>query len=278
MKNYLTKLLPLFFLLFFSCKKQPPQPITWESPRAEAEYWYEQQVDVYSASPKSQYYLEKSLKADPTYARAWMQKAQPHLQKGEFAKGFKLLNEAVRLNKLEFIGYQGCAKLYFLHDSKGAIKDLIELDSLTPNFTDAPWGKDIYYHLGIAEKLRGDLNAALNYFDFSISNTIKEKGEEWVDVKVFLYRGIVHKELGNYEKAIADFDKGIFYFADFTEAMFYKGMTLYLMGNEKAAADYFYKAKKSFEAGYTYSNQMYAMTEEVLLDDILEHIKLYCGD
>lgn len=284
--NFFKISLSVFLLFLFSCKKEigmnqvgeiHESPLqVFDSPRAEAAYWFEQQVESFGGSPQSQYYLEKSLKADPTYARAWNQMAQPHLRKGEFAKGFKMLDEAVRLNKLEFIGLRGCAKLYYLHDSDGALKDLIELDSMTPNFTDAPWGKDIYYHMGIAEKLKGNLNGALNYFDFSISNTTKERGEDWVDVKVFLYRGLVHMEVGNYELALKDFDKGILYFDKFTEAYFYKGQCYIKLNDRVKACEYFNKAKYYFEAGYTYSNQMYAMTEEVLFDDILEQLKLFC--
>ena len=268
MRKYFFILFPFMMLVVFQCKKTP-EGLSFKSPRIEAEYWYEKQDGYYAGSRQSQYYISKVLDADPTYARAWMRKALPHLQKGEFAKGFKYLDKAVELKPLEYLGYRGCAKLYYLHDGDGAIKDLMQLDTMTPNFTDAPWGKDIYYHLGIAHKVNNDLNKALSYFNFSIGNTTRERGEDWVDVKVFLYRGIVKLELGDWNGAISDFDKGIFYFDKFTEAYFYKGMALLKSGNDIPACKYFEKAKKHFEEGYTYSNQMHGMEEEVLEEDIL---------
>lgn len=250
------------------CSKPVEEPLVWASPREEAEYWFDQQKNNYPGSRQSQYYLTKSLNADPTFTRALLETALPHLQKGEFAIGFKYLNKAVELEPLEYLGYRGCAKLYYLHDSDGALKDLVELDSMTPNFTDAPWGRDIYYTMGIAEKRRGNLVEALRLFDYSISNTTKQKGEDWVDVKVFLYRGIVKLELKDYSGAIADFDRGIFYFDKFMEAYYYKGRALLAIGDLNAACMNFEKAKSCFEAGYSYANQLYSMVEEVLNEDI----------
>ena len=257
----------------FNCQDPPPE-WHWESPRQEAEYWFEMQTEHFMGSRKSQYYLSKALEADPSYARAWVQKALPHLQKGEFAKGFKYLDKAVELNRLEYLGYRGCAKLYYLHDSEGALKDLIELDSMTPNFTDAPWGRDIYYTMGIAEKRRGDLQSAYRYFNRSIQNTTKEKGEDWVEVKVFLYRGIVSLEMGDVASAIKDFDKGIQYFDKFMEAHFYRGKALLELGEKGKACENFSKAKEYLAAGYSYASQMYSMTEEVLMEDILLYLNM----
>ena len=273
--KFLLKTSLIFVLIYASCN-EPPKERTWPSARKEAEYWYEQQEESYNGSRQSQYFIDKSLKADPTYARAWMRKAEAHIEKGEFAKGFKYLNEAVELEPIEHLGYRGCAKLYYLHDMEGALKDLIELDSLTPNFTDAPWGRDIYYTMGVAEKGRGDLLKALMYFTRSIYNTTREKGEDWVDVKVFLYRGITLLEMDNPEMAIADFDKCIFYFDKFMEAHYYKGIAFLKLGQCEKACEYFKKAKKHHDAGYSYANQMYSMVEEVLVEDILENINLYC--
>ncbi|MEO1261227.1 MAG: hypothetical protein AAFZ15_20660 [Bacteroidota bacterium] len=273
MKYLLVYIWTLLVFVNFGCQ-EPPPPLTWKSPRQEAEHWFEMQTDYFMGSRQSQYFLSKSLEADPTFARAWMQKALPHLQKGEFAQGFKYLDKAVELNRLEYLGYRGCAKLYYLHDSKGALKDLIELDSMTPNFTDAPWGRDIYYTMGIAEKRRGDLLSAYMYFNRSILNTTKEKGEDWVEVKVFLYRGIVRLELGDATGAIEDFEKGIQYFDKFMEAHYYKGKALLELDQKENACKNFAKAKEFLTAGYSYSNQMYSMTEEVLMDDILHYLNM----
>ena len=275
MKLLFLKISVLIFLFNFRCQ-QPSEELKWESPRQEAEYWFEMQTEHYAGSPHSQYYISKSLRADPTYARAWMQKALPHLQKGEFAQGFKYLNKAVELAPLEYLGYRGCAKLYYLHDSEGALKDLMELDTLTPNFTDAPWGRDIYYTMAIAEKRRGNLKAALQLFDRSINGVTETRGEDWVDVKAFLYRGITKMESNDLEQALKDFDKGIFYFDKFMEAHYYKGIVLLKLNQQEKACEYFEKAKNHYEAGYSYANQMYSMVEEVLEEDILEKIKIYC--
>lgn len=253
----------------FSCH-QPAEELSWETPREEAEYWFSIQADEYMGTPVSQFYLDLSIKADPSYARAWFQMALPHIQKGEFAKGFKYLDKAVELNPLENLGYRGCAKLYYLHDNKGAMKDLVRLDSLTPNFTDAPWGRDIYYTMGIAAKRNGHLKEALDLFNQSIRLTTEEKGEDWVEVKVFLYRGIVRLELGDISGALLDFDKSIFYFDKFMEAHYYKGIALLTLGDKTGACYNFEQAENFLNQGYSYSNQMYSMVEEVLAEDVTQ--------
>ncbi|HFA48627.1 MAG TPA: hypothetical protein ENJ95_06350 [Bacteroidetes bacterium] len=258
--------------LFFACSKK--KEAAWSSPRREAMHWFEKQKEYPEGSREEQYYLQKSIDADPTYAAAWMEKSVAHNRRGEFAKGFELLNEAVRLAPLEYLGDRAYVKYTMLHDYEGALEDLVLLDSMTPDFTDAVWGKDIHHAIGIIHMQLGNYKKALASFDRSINGIVASRGEEWVDVKTFFYRGVVKMELNKYASSIRDFDKSIYYFEKFTEAHFYKGKVLLILNQPQSACHHFRKAKKYFEEGYLYKNYYYEAPHQVYMSDIDEAL---CG-
>ncbi|PCH75940.1 MAG: pilus assembly protein PilF [Flavobacteriaceae bacterium] len=141
----------------------------------------------------------------PAYSDAYFEQSVPFNKRGDFATGFDLLNKAVALDPTGHLGYRGYMKLRFLRDYKNALIDLNTLDSLTPNFSDAPWGEDIDF-------LRGECYVGMKEYQKAIgcfNRNIKENKEDWVDLNTFVYLGICEHELGNYKRAIVAYKRAL---------------------------------------------------------------------
>ena len=247
-----------------------------QSPRQRAEFWFLLQGRYAQGSTQEQWLFAQALRADPTFAKAWMEKSVSYNKRGYYAEGFAALNKAVELEPVQYLGYRGYQRMAMLHDYDGAIIDLLRLDSLTPGVRDAPWGEDIYYVLGLAYKGKEDFLKAKAYFDQSIELTTQESGEKWVDVKLFLYLGITQAKLGNQVAALADFDKAISYYIQFTEAYYQKGLLLAKSGAQKEACKCFSASLKYFQEGYYYTDSYVELPDQIYQSDIEEALQVYC--
>jgi tetratricopeptide (TPR) repeat protein len=247
-----------------------------QSAREKAEFWYIMKNFDRQGSVWKQWALEKSIEADPTFYKGYMEKSVAFNKRGQYSEGFKLLNKAVEIAPVENLGYRGFVKLYMLHDFNGAIEDFLRLDLLTPNVADAPWGEDIYHVIGLAYKELGELNNAKKYFNKSIVEKTKLLGEEWVDVKTFLYFGIVEYELGNYQEAIELFDKAISYSKTFTEAYYYRGLANKKINKRIESCNDLDSSYLYFNKGYYMSNPYYELPNQVYLSTLTNSMDSVC--
>jgi tetratricopeptide (TPR) repeat protein len=205
-----------------------------------------------------------------------MQKSVPFNKRGQYSEGFKLLNKAVDIAPVENLGYRGYIKLYMHHDFNGAITDFLRLDLLTPNVADAPWGEDIYHVIGLAYKELGELDSAQKYFNKSIIEKTNLLGEEWVDVKTFLYFGIVEYELGNYLEAIELFDKALSYSKTFTEAYYYIALANKKINKPIESCNDLDSSYLYFNKGYYMSNPYYELPNQIYLSTITNSMDSVC--
>ena len=247
-----------------------------QSARERAEFWYIMINFDRQGSVWQQWVLKKSIQADPTFYKGYMQKSVAFNKRGQYLEGFRLLNKAVEISPIENLGYRGFVKLYMLHDYNGAIEDFLRLDLLTPEVTDAPWGEDIYHVIGLSYQQLGELDSAQKYFNKSILEKTKLIGEEWIDVKTFLYFGIVEYELRNYKEAIILFDKAINYSQTFSEAYYYRGLTYQKLNNSIKYCDDLDSSYSYFTKGYYISNPYYEMPNQIYLSDISNSMDSVC--
>jgi tetratricopeptide (TPR) repeat protein len=143
----------------------------------------------------------------PEDARNYFEMSVPHNKRGDFATGFFLLNKAVALNPKAHLGYRGYMKLRFLRDYVGALTDFSQLDTLTPNFVDAPWGEDIDF-------LRGECYYGLKKYESAIASfqqSLKNQKEDWADVQTFVYLGLCNDQLGKTAEAITAYETALKY-------------------------------------------------------------------
>ena len=207
------------------------------------------------------------------YSDAYFEKSVAFNKRGEYNRGFELLGKAVELDSKLHLGYRGWLKFHKLKDYQGCINDLKRLDSLTPNFVDAPWGDNIHYVLGLSYKGLKQYNLALKEFDESIET---EKDSSWVNPNVFLHKGIIYNELKEHHKAIKNFDACLKNnYNNSPEAYFHKGIALKKLNNVDSSKFCFKKAEELFRKGYKIQDIYNEVQSELYLSDIIEELKYF---
>lgn len=251
------------FLVFFSCKKEKTT-IDIKT----ADYWYENQKYFVQGSIYEQMALDSAIHYNPKFSRALVEKSVSYNKRGDFETGFYYLNKAVDIDPEEHLGYRGFVKLYMLRDYQGALDDFLRLDSLTPNFRDTPWGEDIDKVIGLCYMKMGKFEYAKNSFDKSINAISRENGEDWVEIRTFLYRGIVDLELNKNDSAIYFFNQSLKYDRRFPEAYFYKARAFEKMNNRKNAQMMADSALYYFKTSGVQKNPYFELPYQVYLSDI----------
>ncbi|WP_077399122.1 tetratricopeptide repeat protein [Cellulophaga omnivescoria] len=210
---------------------------------------------------------------NPNYSDAYFEKSVAFNKRGDYAKGFELLNEAVELKPKLHLGYRGWLKYHKVKDYQGSIDDLKRLDSLTPNFVDAPWGDNIHYVLGLSYKGLKQYKIALDEFDRSIET---EKDSSWVNPYVFLYKGIIYNKLEKYEVAIKNLNVYLKQnYNNSPEAYFHKGIAFKKLNDLDSSKVCFKKSIELFNKGYKIKDIYNEVQDELYLSDIIEELKYF---
>ncbi|MEM1218477.1 MAG: tetratricopeptide repeat protein [Bacteroidota bacterium] len=221
-------------------------------------YWMAIQSRYVQGSGAEQFFTQWAIDNDPTNAEAWMQQSIAHNKRGDYATGMAFLEKAVELRPLEHLGYRGWVKLFMLRDYDGALADLHRLDQMTPGVADAPWGEDIYFLLGLCHLQKDQLDSARYWIDYSIESTTAGPGEDWVDVAVFYYAGLVRFLRKEPAKAQMYFEKAIHYSRRFAEAYYYLALLAMDRGAQDEACQLLQKGEGFFLDGYRVQNPYFA--------------------
>lgn len=188
-----------------------------------------------------------------------------HLNKsGDFENGFKYLNKAVELDPELHLGYRGWIRLRKMRDYDKALIDFERLDSLTPNFIDAPWGENIDFLRGECYFGKKNYKKAIELFNLNVKNN----KEDWVDIHTFIYLGLCEYELGNYEKAISEFERALTQSKYTTESFFGISKAYYKLGNIERAKENILEAEKNIH--YKREDVYNEFLNEIYLSEILE--------
>ncbi|SHJ09921.1 tetratricopeptide repeat protein [Aquimarina spongiae] len=200
----------------------------------------------------------------PEYSDVYFEKSVAFNKRGEYAKGFELLNKAVELDSKSHLGYRGWMKLRKLRDFDNALSDFNRLDSLTPNFVDSPWGEDIDFLRGECYFGKKEYQKAIVLFNRSIKN----QKEGWADIHSFVYLGICEYELRNYEKSIHEFKRALKQSKNIPESYFGMAKSYQKLGQIEKAKEHILKAEKNIN--YKRDDSYNEFLNEIYLSEILE--------
>lgn len=207
---------------------------------------------------------EKAIEYDQENSNAWMERSVSFNKAGNFEKGFEYLNKAVKLNPSSHLGYRGWIRLRKMRDYDKALIDFDRLDSLTPNFVDAPWGEDIDFLRGECYFGKKDYQNAIELFN----RNIKNQKEDWADINSFVYLGLCEYELGNYEKAISEFKRALKQTKNVPESYFGMARAYQKLGQMENAKENILKAENSIN--YKRDDVYNEFLNEIYLSEILE--------
>ncbi len=200
---------------------------------------------------------------NPDYSDVYFEQSVAFNKIGEYAKGFELLNKAVELDPKLHLGYRGWIKLRKLRDFDNALSDFNTLDSLTPKFVDAPWGEDIDFLRGECYFGKKDYQKAIEFFNQNIKN--QKKG--WADIYSFVYLGLCEYELGNYEKAVAEFQRALKQTENVPESYFGMAKAYQKLGQVDKAKENILKAESNIH--YKRDDIYNEFLNEIYLSEIL---------
>lgn len=188
-----------------------------------------------------------------------------HLNKaGDFGNGFKYLNKAVELDPKLHLGYRGWIRLRKMRDYNKALVDFDRLDSLTPNFVDAPWGEGIDFLRGECYFGKKDYQKAIDLFN----RNIKNQEEDWADIHSFVYLGLCEYELGNYEKSIQEFQRALKQTEYVPESYFGMAKAYLKLGEYEKAIENVKKAENNIR--YKRDDVYNEFLNEIYLSEVLE--------
>ena len=207
---------------------------------------------------------ETAIEYNPDNSDAWMERSVGWNKAGDFNQGFKYLNKAVELEPVKHLGYRGWIRLRKMRDYDKALMDFDRLDSLTPNSVDAPWGEDIDFLRGECYFGKKDYRKAIELFN----RNIKNQKEDWADVHSFVYLGLSEYELGNYEKAIPEFQRALKQSARLPESYFGMAKAYQKIGQIEKARENILKAEENIASKRDdYYNEF---LNEIYLSEVLE--------
>lgn len=243
------------------------------SKREKAEATYQKAIQYPQGSMMSINGIKKATEIDPTYEQAVYELSVAYLKRGLPHKWLPQYNKAVKLDSATRIPWRGYLYLWFYRDYKKAIADFDASDVLTPDFIDAPQGHSVDYWRGIAYLGLKNYKTSNTYFEKHIAKETKDFGEDYVDVTAFLYNGISYFKLGEFEKALATFDKQLKYSRNLSaDAKYYKAQIFKLQNNIELSRQTINEAIEDFNLGYN-NKRAYVETLHQLYREDLEAFK-----
>lgn len=207
---------------------------------------------------------ESAIEYDQENSDAWMERSVSFNKAGDFNQGFEYLDKAVELEPSKHLGYRGWIRLRKMRDYDKALIDFDRLDSLTPNFVDAPWGEDIDFLRGECYYGKRDYQKAIELFNRSIKN----QKEDWADVHSFVYLGLSEYQLGNYEKSISEYKRALKQSKNMPESYFGMARAYLKLGEIEKARENVLKAEENITSKRDdYYNEF---LNEIYLSEVLE--------
>ncbi|TLF47131.1 tetratricopeptide repeat protein [Maribacter aurantiacus] len=241
------EILIVFLLLLSSCSEpisknkeksvyEKSPPISNEDSLRIQDYWSKaNQSGVYSQ--ERQKYLDSILLIKPDTAYIWQQKAMPLYKERKYSLGKPFLAKAVLYDSVKYLDYSAFVKCLFSKEYEESILEFLEAKN---KFGDRYVMDHTYnFYIGISYL---QLNQFIKAKDFLIRSRDQqfkdfpnEPPEEACHYLDWFYLGVAAYELKEYESAVEFFDTSLKVYTNFGDALYYKGISHYKMGNKDEA-------------------------------------------
>ncbi len=252
-------------VLVASCNAQEATEIANRTKAADSIFNLDKKL--LQGSKESQALLKKVIFVDSTHDDALREISIPFLKRGMPHEWKPKFDKAVKYDPQTWVPIRGYLYLLFYRDYKKAIADFNASDTLT-SYIDHPQGHSVDYWRGIAYLGLKEYETSIYYWDKHIQHETKETGEDWVELEAFLYRGIAFYEQGEFQKAIADFEKIKEHFKYSAEANYYWAKCLLANGKRNEALKLIEEAETDYKNQLRLSHNYVEMPYQIYLSDI----------
>lgn len=271
MKKYVFTLLviaPLYTIAQINCNvyKMENNQVCYEACIIATEETYGQ------GTRGSQLKFDQAIALCPNFAYAYFEKAVPYLKRGDFVTYRRLIDKAVELSPMEYLGYRGWARYQFIRDYKGAISDLEKLDSLSPH--DIGYSINGDYQLNFAKalcyKAIGQKTKALEIMEQQLAK--QNYSPMTYD---YLHVGVLKMELDDLDGGIVYLKKSIAYNEYLAEPYYYLALIYKKKKSLKDFMENMEKAKTHYLKGYRRFDPYTHPMDKIYLADIERELKTF---
>lgn len=195
------------------------------------------------------------LPKDPFF---WQQKAMPLFKQKKYELGIKYLDKAVELDSTthyrEYRAFIKCIFQKHYSESLAEFNDLIKINGENGIVMDHPYT----FWMGLCYLQLNEFDKAREFIEKSIAFG---KKNNFINPYELFYLGIVEYELGNYQKAIMNFDQSLEDYGNFSDAKYYKALSLINLNEKSQAEILLLEAEKDFKNGNTFNevNSLYEL-------------------
>lgn len=192
--------------------------------------------------------LDAIVKDYPRSAYAWQQKAMPLFKQGKYEVAMPLLDKAVDLDPKQYMDYRAFMKCIFAKNYTEAIKDFEAAKALSGNSYVMDHTYDFYIalcYLQLGRFIEAEKTLETDKEALAAKSSVEP---HFLDV---FYLGIAKYELGKFEAAVAEFDKALKTYPEFSDAEYYKFLCLHKLGRGKEADVLLRKAIADYKNGFT---------------------------
>jgi tetratricopeptide (TPR) repeat protein len=201
-------------------------------------------------SPEYQLYIDSAIAIKPGIAYLHQQKAMPYFKQSKYELGLKSLDRAVELDPAAYIDYRAFIKCIFSKTYSEAMQDFVKAKEIKGEHG-VIMDHSYDFYIGLCYLQLGDFTKSLDYLQRSIDQTTKASGENWVHFLDLFYAGIAMQELNQHKEAIQYFDKSLKNYSNFSDAKYYKALSLFRSDQIDAAEKTLADCEADFKKGYT---------------------------
>lgn len=198
-----------------------------------------------------QQYIDSALAINPNIAYLYQQKAMPLFKQQKHEIAMPILDKAVALDPGRYIDYRAYMKCIFSKQYGDAICDFEESKRIKGE-NGFVMDHSYNFFIGVCYLQLNEFKKAIPFFNSSIEHT-RKKGDKWVHHVDLLYMGIAHQQLGQHAKALEYFDWALKNYPEFSDAEYYKVISLWKTGKRKQAENLLTAAQEHFKKGKTFT-------------------------
>lgn len=230
----------------------------------------ENAIQYPQGSKPSQQLFDQSIENCPTFAYSYYEKAVPFAKRGAMDEWKILIDKAVELEPVEYLGQRAWYHFFFTHNYEKAIEDI---NTLQDFYKDGDIGEtgDALYHLNIMKGLclkgLGKHQEAITCMEEQMA-----KPDHYLGMYDYLHLGVLYLETGNYTKAETCFNKQIEHY-EISEAYYYRALLIKQF--EKVKSDTVSDLKRAltlYKQHEKMHNSYRQLIDEIYQQDIIDEL------